>query len=371
MRRLLPLIVAAAIGLSSAACGAVTPYAATVNGERITTRALDDELDAIRANRGYVEGIEAGQIQVGGTDEGRDDTFATAFVARVLTRQIYLELVAQEVARRKLEVTPAIRRQAEADVIAGFRAAGDPPSGTPKVWTDFPEDYRDVLVERTAHVSLLQQELAGVEVDEAAIRRFYEENAARFEQTCARHILTEQQAEAEAARARIAAGEDFAAVASAVSKDPGSAAQGGSLGCVGPGNFVPEFEQAMEALQPGQTSEVVQTQFGFHVIQVTERKAQALEEVEPQIRQELLAGAEEGFNGFVAEAVESAKVTINPRYGRLSREGGQFEVIPPSAPTTTTSSTVPDVPPGVPEAPEPEPGDSPDTSTPPPPPPGT
>lgn len=341
MKRLPALIVAAVIGLTASACGAVTPYAATVNGVKITQGQLDDELDAIRANTGYVEGIEAGQLAVAGQG---DDTFSTAFVARVLTRQIYLELVEQELDRRDLEVGQAELRQAEADVVAGFRGPGDDPSGQPKVWTEFPKDYRDLLVERAAQVSVLQQALAGVEVDDAAVAAFYEDNAERFQQTCARHILTEAQPEAEAARARVAAGEDFAAVAAAVSKDPGSAAEGGSLGCVGAGNFVPEFETAMDALQPGQTSEVVQTQFGFHVIQVTERKPQPLEEVEAQIRQQLLGDAEGEFNEFVTTAVDEAEVTINPRYGTVRKDAGQLEVVPPDAPTTTTSSTLPEVP---------------------------
>lgn len=345
MRRLIAFLVAAAVAFPLAACGAVTPYAATVNGERITQRELDAELEAIRENESYVEGIEAGQLQVLGAGE---DTFSTAFVSRVLTRQIYLELVDQEVAEREIEVTDAARRQAEADVIAGFRGAGDPPTGVPAVYQRFPESYRDLLVDRTAKVNVLQQALAGVNVDDAAIRRFYEENPDRFQQTCSRHVLLEQRPEAEAAAARIAAGEDFGTVARELSKDPGSAQQGGDLGCVGPGNFVPEFETAMESLQPGQTSGIVETQFGFHLIQVTDRRPQPLAEVESQIRQELLADAEDEFNGWVSEAVGSAKVTVNPRYGRFVRDGDRIEVVPPQAPTTTTSSTLPTGPDGAP-----------------------
>lgn len=100
-------------------------------------------------------------------------------------------------------------------------------------------------------------------------------------QTKVRHILIKPSAtvsEAEVDRrvadikARLAAGQDdFAALARQYSAD-GSAAEGGDLGWVYPGDTVPEFERAMNALQPGQVSDPVTTQFGVHLIQVLERR---------------------------------------------------------------------------------------------------
>jgi peptidyl-prolyl cis-trans isomerase SurA len=99
-------------------------------------------------------------------------------------------------------------------------------------------------------------------------------------QTRARHILlktSEVASESEARnrlseiKRRIEAGADFAAQAKLYSED-GSAAQGGDLGWVSPGVFVPEFERAMNALKIGQLSDLVQTEFGWHLIQVMERR---------------------------------------------------------------------------------------------------
>ncbi len=73
-------------------------------------------------------------------------------------------------------------------------------------------------------------------------------------------------------RERIQHGEDFAALARAHSEDPASAANGGDLGWVNPGQMVPEFEKAMNALQPNQLSEPVRTPFGLHLIQVLGRR---------------------------------------------------------------------------------------------------
>lgn len=99
-------------------------------------------------------------------------------------------------------------------------------------------------------------------------------------QTHARHILiktSEITPESEAKsrlleiRRRIEGGAKFADQAKQYSED-GSASQGGDLGWVSPGAFVPEFEKAMNALKPGQLSNPVQTEFGWHLIQVIERR---------------------------------------------------------------------------------------------------
>ncbi len=100
-------------------------------------------------------------------------------------------------------------------------------------------------------------------------------------QTRARHILLttnevlddgSAREKLKAIRARILAGEDFAAVAKAVSEDPQSALEGGDLGWTGPGNFVPAFEEQLNKLGIDEISEPLKTQFGWHIIQLRERR---------------------------------------------------------------------------------------------------
>ena len=102
-------------------------------------------------------------------------------------------------------------------------------------------------------------------------------------QTKARHILikTNELVTDEAAekrlkqlRERILNGEDFAELAKAHSEDTGSAIDGGSLGWTSPGVMVPEFEEVMNGLAEGEMSEVFQSRFGWHLIQVDERREQ-------------------------------------------------------------------------------------------------
>ena len=124
----------------------------------------------------------------------------------------------------------------------------------------------------------------GLEPDEQALVSYYDKHLAEYtspEQRRLRHILITVDGEGDEADAqalstasdlleRLTAGEDFAELAKAHSKDPGSAVQGGDLGLVEPGVMVPAFEEAAFALEAGALSEPVRTGFGYHLIRVDE-----------------------------------------------------------------------------------------------------
>ena len=139
------------------------------------------------------------------------------------------------------------------------------------------EEYRVPERVRLAYLEIDRDALAEAQPapEEGVLRRIYEaEAASRFsepERREVRHILTEgEDAEArirEAAQ-RVASGEDFAAVASEVSDDSGSAEDGGSLGWIERGEMVPAFEEAAFALPVGELSDPVESEFGWHVIRV-------------------------------------------------------------------------------------------------------
>lgn len=104
----------------------------------------------------------------------------------------------------------------------------------------------------------------------------------------ARHILVEKKEDAEAIIKQLQAGGDFAKIAKEKSKDPGSAANGGDLGWFGAGTMVKPFSDAVAALQKGQTTPTpVQTEYGFHVIQLEDTRtseAPAFDDVKDQVK---------------------------------------------------------------------------------------
>ena len=121
-------------------------------------------------------------------------------------------------------------------------------------------------------------------------------------QVHARHILIKPnelqddatvQQKLESIRDRILnKGENFAAVASVVSEDPGSAANGGDLGWTDPGTFVPEFEKQLAQLQPDEISQPFRTQFGWHIIQLLGRRQH--DTTQEMLRQQAFARIREG-----------------------------------------------------------------------------
>lgn len=126
--------------------------------------------------------------------------------------------------------------------------------------------------------------MAAAVVSEADARAYYDGHASEFaqeEQVRARHILlqvndkrTEAQAlsEAQAIKARLQKGEDFAKIAAEKSEDPGSKEQGGDLGFFGRGRMIKEFEDAAFAAKPGELVGPVKTSFGVHLIKVEEHR---------------------------------------------------------------------------------------------------
>jgi peptidyl-prolyl cis-trans isomerase C len=122
-----------------------------------------------------------------------------------------------------------------------------------------------------------------------AARKLYEETIATMkpeEEVRARHILVESEDEAKKIAARVKGGEDFVKVATEVSKDPGSAKDGGDLGFFTKDRMVPEFAEVAFKLKPGEISDPVKTQFGWHVIKVEEKREKPVptfEEVKDQV----------------------------------------------------------------------------------------
>lgn len=148
------------------------------------------------------------------------------------------------------------------------------------------------------YVELKQDNLSAKQaVDEALLRQRYKEQQKSFttpQEWQAAHILIEAddsnqdvaRQQAEEILAKVRAGEDFAALAKEFSADTGSAQEGGYLGWFGPGTMVAPFEAALQELKPGETSDLVQTRYGFHIIQLQDAKPETVKSFE-DVREQL------------------------------------------------------------------------------------
>lgn len=123
-----------------------------------------------------------------------------------------------------------------------------------------------------------------------------------MEQVHVRHILVETEEEGNAVLTKLEEGEDFAALAAEYSIDSGSKGDGGDLGWFPRGVMVAEFEEAAFDLETGETSELVKTDYGYHIIEVLEKE---IRDLEPQLLQIFQQRA---FNEWFAAQEEQAEI---------------------------------------------------------------
>ena len=173
-------------------------------------------------------------------------------------------------------------------------------------------------------------------IDDAALHAYYEAHKADSEQLHARHILIrmkgstvpvkpggkdlsedEALAKAQDLEKRIKAGEDFGKLAGAESDDTGSAINGGDLGTFGHGRMVPSFDEAAFKLAPGQISEPVKSQFGYHIIKLESKTTKSFEEMKPEIEKKL--GPEQAQKAM-AEIEKSTKTVYDPVFFGMAKQ---------------------------------------------------
>ena len=169
----------------------------------------------------------------------------------------------------------------------------------------------------------------GITVSDEELKKKYEESKTQYEQVKAKHILiafkgspaaqegkpelTEEQAKAKAEdlRKQIVGGASFDDLAKKESDDLGSGARGGDLGAFGRGQMVPEFEKAAFDAKSGDLTQVVRTQFGYHIIKVDEHSMTPFEQVKPTLEK---GERQARMQAKLEEMKTAAKVTYNDTY---------------------------------------------------------
>ncbi|OQM75459.1 peptidylprolyl isomerase [Manganibacter manganicus] len=185
------------------------------------------------------------------------------------------------------------------------------------------------LQERALHGEVVEKDVLGKITDDEIKARYEKEIAAQppVNEVHARHILVKTKEEAEAIIKQLDTGADFQKLANEHTNDPSGKANGGDLGYFGPGQMVPEFEKAAEALAVGSyTKEPVKTQFGWHIIKVEDKRQKqppAFDKVKDQVKSLVIR---DKYFAMVKDARAAAKVEIpdeNLRKAVEAAEGGK------------------------------------------------
>ncbi|MCW5220556.1 peptidylprolyl isomerase [Verminephrobacter aporrectodeae] len=220
------------------------------------------------------------------------------------------EVFKQLLERSGRTVTPDLEKQIKAEVIAREVFMQE----AQKRGLDGSEDYKTQM-EQARQTILINELFSDFQkanpVTDAEIQAEYDKFVATNsgKEYKASHILVEKEAEAKAIIASIKKGAKFEDIAKKQSKDPGSGAKGGDLDWASPASYVSEFTEALVKLNQGKMTEApVKSQFGWHVIRldgIREAKLPTLEEVKPQVAQEL---QKQKLTSFQTELRNKAKV---------------------------------------------------------------
>ncbi|MGG1573149.1 peptidylprolyl isomerase [Fictibacillus sp. NRS-1165] len=151
----------------------------------------------------------------------------------------------------------------------------------------------------------------GVKVTDAEMKKVFNEKYK--EEVKASHILVDDKKTADEVKAKLDKGEDFAKLAEKYSKDPGSKSKGGDLGFFGKGQMVPEFDKVAFKLKPGQVSDPVKSQFGYHIIKVVDKKTNKFEDKKKQISEELKQQKAKPTDEVITKLQKDADIKIKDK----------------------------------------------------------
>jgi peptidyl-prolyl cis-trans isomerase C len=284
---------------------------ARVNGQPVTKGDFDRLIKNVEAGRGPIPA------------DKRDEVLRAA-----LDQLITYTVLKQEAAARKQTVPEADVDAQVAQMQKQFKDEAEFAKALAARNATVEQLKADARVDMSIN-KMMEAELASTTAaTDADAQDFYTKNPDKFKQpetVRASHILVkiekedgeaakkEKRAKIDAVLKRAKAGEDFAALARENSAD-GSAAQGGDLGFFPRGQMVPPFDQTAFALKPGEISDVVTTEFGYHIIKLTEKKEGSLvplEQVKPKVIEYLTTQKkQERVDAFINEAKKRAKIEV-------------------------------------------------------------
>ncbi len=321
------------VGLLSA-CASDADSVMTVGSTTVSRDQLESELKAFE--EAQVQSVEAGgleALQKKIHPDGSKDKFTPDFVAFVLNDLLIDATIAAEVQAQKVAPSAKLSATDRKDLVANF--------GGEAAYKKLPERFRTRVEQRQRDFAALLAKESDGNYDP---KSYFEKNKEKYVTVCSSHILVATEEEANTLKADLAKGGDFAAIAKSKSTDTGSGAAGGELGCTSPSTFVPEFAAATIAQPINKVGPPVKSQFGYHIIKVTKRTDAKFEDVKAQIESELISAPQKVVSDKLVARLKSAKITVDPKYGKLDPVGSQgfpsiVSKLTPDAPDASAEAT--------------------------------
>lgn len=318
MKKIFTLILCLMMTVSLIGCSADKKAVAVVNGKELT---LGNYQKLLALNKLSMESYYGSDIWSTEIEKGK--TYEDTLREMVLQTMIGSEVIYQQAEKEKVAPTD---KQVQEQI--------DSFNESVKNDTEYKEELKKMGIDESflkfqfardlANSNLQEKFEEDTKIPEDDMKKYYEENKDSFytDTVTASHILLktrddngkelsgdkkkEAKKKAEEALAKVKAGEDFAEVAKKYSQDT-SASAGGQLGTFGRGKMVPEFEEAAFSMKPGEISDIVETQYGYHIIKVTDRvdKQETYDDVKDQIKSIL---ASEKYSEYVEKLRKDSKI---------------------------------------------------------------
>ncbi|TLN00217.1 hypothetical protein FDZ71_14695 [bacterium] len=304
VRILLAAVLIASVAFVATGCSDKNT-AATVNGTKIKIEELDKQVAQLKKQ--YPQMFE------GADGEGR----LIDFKQRLLDNLINQALIAQAAKDKGIDISDADVQKQIDQLKAGFKDQAQFDAALKSAGMTA-ETLKTQVRDQLTTQKLIETLAANAKVSAADVKSYYAKNKQQFYQKEAKrasHILfkPEDKKKAQAVLAEVEAGGDFAALAKKNSVDTATASKGGDLGWPTT-PYVEEFEKALVKLSKGETSALVQTPYGWHIIRVTDErpaKQQSLADVKDQIEQILLQQQRaDAYQKFLDGLRKKAKIEI-------------------------------------------------------------
>lgn len=327
MKKVMALVLSFVLGISMIGCS--DKAVATVNGEKIPAKYFETYVNwtklVYESNYGYTSSVwetEMEDTASSSDSKSKSDkkqTYWDAFKSQILVSMEQSEVVYQKA--KEVKVTPTDKEvQEQVDTFNETVNSNDSTKEQAKKAGINDEFLKYILTRELAYSAYKEYYNKNTKVDESTLKKEYEKNKESYDTVTASHILISTQDDsgnelsdkekaaakqkAEEVLQKAKSGEDFAELAKEYSDDSANASSGGNLGDFTAGEMVEEFSNAAFALDKNEISDIVETQYGYHIIKVTD-KATTFNKAKDRVKSAVLS---EKFNKEVTKLFEEAKI---------------------------------------------------------------